>query len=341
MRILFLGGTGIISTACAALALDRGHEVWLMNRGQRSAATGRAHTLVADVRDEAQARSALGERTWDVVVDFLAFKPEDVERDLRLFRGRAGQFFFISSASAYQRPLAHYLVTESTPLVNPLWDYSRDKIACEDRLLRALRDEAFPAVIIRPSLTFGDTQVTLAVNSWQRSYTVVDRMRRGQPVIVPGDGTSLWTITHNSDFAKGLVGLFGCAQAIGHAFHITSDEVQTWDQYYRAVAAAAGVSRPDLVHIATDFIGACLPGEVGSLAGDKATSVVLDNTKIKRFVPDFLATTRFRDGIERTLAWFDADPARRLVDEEANRKWDRVLAAYQVGLAAAAREFPR
>jgi nucleoside-diphosphate-sugar epimerase len=341
MRILFLGGTGIISTACTALALERGHEVWLLNRGQRPRVEAGARTLVADVHDEAEARRALGDRTWDAVVDFVAFKPEDVERDLRLFRSRTGQFFFISSASAYQRPLGHYLVTESTPLANPLWEYSRDKIACEDRLLRALREEAFPAVIVRPSLTFGDTQITLAINSWQKSYTVVDRMRRGQPVIVPGDGSSLWTITHNTDFAKGLVGLFGCAQAIGHAFHITSDEVQTWDQYYLAVAAAAGVSRPHLAHIATDFLGACLPGEVGSLAGDKSTSIVCDNTKIKRFVQGFVATTRFREGIERTLAWFDADPARRLVDDDANRKWDRVLAAYQVGLDAAARAFPR
>jgi nucleoside-diphosphate-sugar epimerase len=339
MRILFIGGTGILSTACVDLALARGHEVVLCNRGQRASAPAGAKVVVADVRDEAAAAAALGGRTWDAVVDFIAFRPDDIERDLRLFRGRTAQFVFISSASAYQRPSSHYLVTESTPLVNPFWGYSRDKIACEDRLTRALREEAFPATIVRPSLTYGDTQVAVAVNSWERSYTAVDRMRRGLPVIVPGDGSSLWTLTHSTDFAKGLVGLLGHPQAIGHAFHITSDEVLTWDQCYLAVAAAAGVSAPKLVHIASDFIAACLPEATGGLIGDKSTSVVFDNTKIKRFVPDYLATTGFRDGIERTLAWFDADPARRLIDEAASEKWDRLIAAYERGLEAARREF--
>lgn len=339
MRILFIGGTGIISTACADLALARGHEVFLCNRGQRGTAPAGTQIVVSDIRDEAAAAAALGSRTWDVVVDFIAYTPDDVERDLRLFRGRTGQFVFISSASAYQRPSTHYLVTESTPLANPFWEYSRNKIACEERLLRALREEGFPATIVRPSLTYGDTQIPLAVNSWQRSFTAVDRMRRGLPVIVPGDGSSLWTFTHNTDFAKGFVGLLGHPQAIGHAFHITSDEVLTWDQGYLAVAAAAGVSAPKLIHIASDFIAACLPEANGSLIGDKSTSVVFDNTKIKRFVPDFVATTRFRDGVEATIAWFDADPARRLIDEDANREWDRLIATYQRGLDAARREF--
>ncbi|MGA2450426.1 MAG: SDR family oxidoreductase [Polyangiaceae bacterium] len=339
MRILFIGGTGILSRACTELALARGHDVYVLNRGQRSEVPEGARALVADVHEDAAVRSALGARTWDAVVDFIAFTPEDIERDLSLFRGSTAAYVFISSASAYQRPCSHYLVTESTPLANPFWSYSRDKIACEERLTRALRDERFPAVIVRPSLTFGDTQITLAINSWQKSYTVVDRMRRGLAVIVPGDGTSLWTITHNTDFAKGLVGLLGCSQAIGHAFHITSDEVQTWDQYYRAVAAAAGVSDPKLVHIATDFIADCLPDMAAGLLGDKATSVVMDNTKIKRFVPDFAATMRFRDGMERTLRWFDGDASRRVVDDEANRRYDRLLSAYARGLDLAKREF--
>jgi nucleoside-diphosphate-sugar epimerase len=339
MRILFIGGTGIISMACTSLALARGHEVFLLNRGERAAAPTGAKPLAADIRDEGAAAAALDGRTWDAVVDFIAFTPDDIERDLRLFRGRTAQFVFISSASAYQRPPTHHLVTESTPLANPFWDYSRNKIACEDLLTRALREEAFPSTIVRPSLTYGDTQVTLAVNSWERSFTVVDRMRRGLPVIVPGDGSSLWTFTHNSDFAKGLVGLLGHPQAIGHAFHITSDEVLTWDQGYLAVAAAAGVPAPNLVHIASDFISACLPELMGSLIGDKATSVVFDNSKIKRFVPDFVATTRFRDGVARTMAWFDADPARRIIDDDANQKWDRLIAAYQRGLLAAKGDF--
>jgi nucleoside-diphosphate-sugar epimerase len=339
MRVLFIGGTGIISTACTELALARGHEVFLLNRGQRSVVPDGAVSITADLREEGATAQALQDRSWDVVVDFVAFTPTDIERDLRLFRGRAEQFVFISSASAYQRPVSHYLVTESTPLANPYWDYSRNKIACEERLLRAFREEAFPAVIIRPSLTYGDTQITLAVNSWQKSYTVVDRMRRGLPVIVPGDGTSLWTITHNSDFAKGLLGLLGNPQAKGHAFHITSDEVLSWDQLYRAVAQAAGVQYPNLIHIASDFISACLPGEQGSLLGDKSTSVVMDNAKIKRFVPGFQATVPFREGVSRTLAWFDADPARRIVDEEANADYDRLIAAYNEGLEAARRVF--
>jgi nucleoside-diphosphate-sugar epimerase len=341
MRVLFIGGTGIISTACVELALARGHEVHVLNRGRRAAPPPGVHAHTADLADEAAVRRELGHTGWDSVVDFLAFVPADVERDLRLFRGRTGQLVFISSASAYQKPVTHYLVTESTPLANPYWEYSRNKIACEERLLAAHREEGFPVVIVRPSHTYGETQIPLAVSSWERSYTVVDRMRRGLPVIVPGDGTSLWTLTHNTDFAKGLVGLLGCSQAFGHAFHITSDEVLSWNQVYQAVAEAAGVARPELVHVAADFIVACQPDAAGGLLGDKSTAVVFDNTKIKRFVPGYLATTRFQDGIRRTLAWFDADPGRRLVDEAFNREHDRILAAYRAGLDAARREFGR
>lgn len=341
MRILFIGGTGNISSACASLAIARGHELYLLNRGQRGSLPAGAKSIIADLHDEKATAAALADRSWDAVVNFIAFTPEDVERDLRLFSGRTAQYLFISSASAYQRPALSYLVTESTPLVNPFWDYSRNKIACEDRLMRALRETAFPAVIIRPSLTYGDTQIALVVNSWQKSFTIVDRMRRGQPVIVPGDGNSLWTITHNTDFARGLVGLLGHAQATGHAFHITSDEVLTWDQCYRTVAAAAGVAEPQFVHIPSDFIVACLPEMTGTLLGDKGTSTVFDNSKIKRFVPDFAATTPLREGIARTIAWFDADPARQVIDHEANAKWDRLIAAYHRGLDAARRDFGR
>ncbi len=341
MRLLLLGGTGIISSACTRLALERGHDVCLLNRGQRSAAPPAATCLVADLQDEAATAAVLGDRTWDAVVNFVAFRPADIERDLRLFRGRTAQYVFISSASAYQRPVGHYLVTESTPLANPFWEYSREKIACEDRLIRAYREEAFPITVIRPSLTYGETMIPLAINCWLKPWTVVDRLRRGLPVAVPGDGTSLWTLTHNSDLARGLVGLLGHRQAIGHAFHITSDEVLSWNQCYEAVAEAAGVDRPRLVHMASDFITACLPEMTGTLLGDKATSVVLDNTKIKRFVPDFVATTRFREGVARSIAWFDADPARQQVDPDFNRTWDRLIAAYQRGLDAARVEFGR
>lgn len=339
MKVLFIGGSGIISTACTQLAAERGIDLTLLNRGRRAAELPKGvKTLAADIEDENGVAQALGGASYDAVVDWIAFTPAQIERDIRLFRGRTRQFVFISSASAYQRPVSHYLITESTPLANPFWDYSRNKIACEERLTRACREEGFPIVMIRPSLTYGDTQITLAVNSWAKSYTVVDRMRRGKKVIVPGDGSSLWTITHNSDFAKGLVGLLGNPQTIGHAFHITSDEVMCWDQYYSIVAEAAG-AEPKLIHMTSDFLAACQPEELGSLTGDKSSSVVFDNSKIRRFVPDYRATVPFAQGVRRTLAWFDADPARRQIDEEANAAWDRLIEAYEAGMADAIRRF--
>ena len=339
MKVLFIGGTGLISTASTALALQQGIDLWLLNRGQSAPLPVGAKALTADLGDPAALQTALAGHTWDAVVQWVGFVPADIERDLTLFRKRTKQYLFISSASAYQKPVTHYLITESTPLANPYWDYSRQKIACEERLLRAVREEDFPAVIVRPSLTYGDTQVPLAINSWEKSWTAVDRMRRGLPLIVPGDGSSLWTITHNTDFAQGLVGLLGHAQAIGHAFHITSDEVLTWNQIYRQTAEAAGVDAPNLVHIATDFVTACLPDQQGGLEGDKAVSAVFDNTKIKRFVPGFVARTLFAEGIRRTVAWFDAEPSRRRIDAAATAAWDKLIAAYEHGLAAAKKDF--
>ncbi len=339
MRVLFIGGTGIISTASTALAAARGIELTLATRGRRAAALpAGVKTLAVDMEDEAGAARVFSELQFDAVVDWIAFTPEQIERDLRLFRGRTRQYVFISSASAYQRPVADYLITEGTPLGNPFWDYSRQKIACEERLMRAWREEGFPVTIVRPSLTYGETQVTLVMNSWAKSFTAIDRMRRGQKVIVPGDGSSLWVITHNTDFAKGLVGLLGHEQAAGQAFHITSDEVLTWDQFYRIAGAAAGVEAK-LVHIPSDFIAACLPDKRGSLLGDKGSSVVFDNSKIKRFVPDFRATMSFGEGIRRTIAWFDGDAARREIDDEANAQWDKLIAAYERGMNAAVKEF--
>ena len=337
MKVLFIGGTGIISTACTRLAAERGIELTLLRRGQRAASLpDSVHTIVADISDEAAVREAVSGRKFDAVVDWIAFTPDQVERDIRLFRDRTDQYIFISSASAYQKPLSHYLITESTPLANPYWQYSRDKIACEERLMREYRETGFPITIVRPSLTYGDTQIVLAVNSWQKSYTALDRMRRGKRVIVPGDGTSLWVVTHNSDFAHGLVGLLGASQAIGHAFHITSDEVLTWDQIYTMTAHAAGVE-PRIVHIASDYLGACMPDLVGSLTGDKSSSVVFDNSKIKRFVPGYCAKVRFEEGVKRTVEWFDAEAERRVIDEEANSAWDRIIDGYEKGLEEAIR----
>jgi nucleoside-diphosphate-sugar epimerase len=338
MKILFIGGTGIISAACTELAARRGYEVTLLSRGQHvMPLPAGVKTLVADVNDPALGRR-LGQERFDAVVDWVAFTPADIERDLQLFRGRTRQFLFISSASAYQKPQTHYLMTESTPLANPHWDYSRNKIACEERLLQAYRDEGFPATIVRPSLTYGATQIPLVLNSWARPWTAVDRMLRGRKLVVPGDGTSLWVVTHNSDFAKGLVGLLGHAQSIGQAFHITSDEVLTWDQMFRIVGAAVGIE-PQLVHIPSDFIVACVPEKRGTLLGDKSVSVVFDNSKIKRFVPGYCATTSFAEGIGQAVTWFDADASRKEIDEPVNAMTDRMIAAYEKGLEDAARSF--
>lgn len=340
MKVLFLGGTGVISTACTELAVARGLEVSLLNRSGRAEVAG-ARALRADIDRPVDASAALEGRTWDVVVDFLSFTPAQIEQRLALFRGRTAQFVFISSASAYQKPQrGHFLITESTPLANPFWDYSRGKIAAEDRLTRALREENFPVTIVRPSLTYGDRVVPLPMNSWLKSYTAIARLRSGRPLIIPGDGLARWTITHNTDFAKGLVGLLGNSGAIGHAFHITSDEAPTWDEIHASTAEAAGVARPKFIHLASDFIAACLPEKAGSLLGDKAHTAIFDTTKIKRFVPDFSATTRYRDGIARTIAAFDADPSRRQIDVEFDQKCDRLIAAYERGLAAAVKEFP-
>jgi nucleoside-diphosphate-sugar epimerase len=338
MKILFLGGTGVISTACTTLAAGRGMDVTLLTRGQHaSQLPAGVRTLIADANDPSLIEKLDGE-SFDAVVDWIAFTPADIERDLKLFRGRTRQFVFISSASAYQKPQTHYLISESTPLANPYWDYSRNKIACEERLMAAYRDQGFPVTIVRPSLTYGESLIPLVLNSWERSYTAVDRMIRGQKLIVPGDGTSLWVITHNSDFAKGLVGLLGHQQAIGHTFHITSDEVLTWDQMFRTVGDAVGVE-PQLVHISSDFIAACLPEKKGTLIGDKSVSVVFDNSKVKRFVPEYRATTSFAEGIRRSLAWFNADAARKQIDSQVNAAMDKLIGLYEKGMSEAVRSF--
>jgi nucleoside-diphosphate-sugar epimerase len=338
MKILFIGGSGIISRAVTQQTIAAGHELWLLNRGQHRPVEG-ARSLRADIAGRESLNAALRGHHWDVVVDWIAFAPADVQRDIALFRESARQYIFISSASIYQKPLEHYRITEETPRVNPYWDYSRNKIACEDELMAAHRASGFPVTIVRPSLTYGEDQVPLALNAWTQSWTLVERLRRGAPVIVPGDGNSLWTITHNTDLARGLIGLFGNPAAIGEAFHITSDEVLTWNQIFRQAAAAAGVAEPQLVHMTSEFIISCLPALEGSLLGDKAVSAVFDNSKIKRFVPGFAARVPFAEGIKQTIAWFDADPERKVVDAETNRRLDRLIAAYTAGAALARKSF--
>jgi len=334
MKVLFVGGTGVISTACTRLAAERGIELYLLNRGQRAAEVlGGVELIVGDIRKPDDIALALENHTWDVVVNWINFVTEDVERDIALFAGKTNQYIFISSASVYQKPVSHYLISEATPLANPYWQYARNKIASEERLLQEYRQNGFPVTIVRPSLTYGDTLIPLAVGSWNKPWTVVDRMLRGEKIIVPGDGRSLWVTTHNSDFAKGLVGLLGHAQAIGHAFHITSDEVLTWDQHYQIVARTVGVEA-NIVHIPTEFLMAFDPGAEGNLLGDKAWSAVFDNTKLKTFVPDYVATTTFAQGMERTIACFKDEPAMQGIDEEFNALCDKIIAAYESGLPA-------
>ena len=323
MKALFIGGTGNISSACVELALSRGIEVTLLNRGTsgRPVPNG-AQVLHGDIRDPQAVQAALGSRSFDVVADFVAFTPEHIETDLELFRGRTGQYIFISSASAYQTPPAILPVTESTVLDNPYWEYSRNKAACEERLVRAYREEKFPITIVRPSHTYSAPYVPI-----DGGWTAIDRMLRGEPVIVHGDGTSLWTLTHASDFAKGFVGLMGNAHAIGESFHITSDEWLTWNQIHEILAAAAGV-KATLVHVPSDLIAAYEPIWGESLLGDKTHSFILDNSKVKQLVPDFICTTPFSRGAEEIIAWHMADPARQRVDPAFNALCDWILQAY-------------
>lgn len=332
MKILFIGGTGNISGACSRLALKQGHELYLLNRGKTvSPGLDQAQTIVADINDAEAVRRALKGMTFDAVVNFIAFTPVELQRDIDLFGNIAGQYIFISSASAYQKPVSHPVITESTPLANPYWDYSRDKIACEDLLMKAYRETGFPVTIVRPSHTY-ETVIPVAIGSWE-DYTIVDRMKKGLPVLVHGDGTSLWTITHSEDFAKGFNGLLGHQQVIGHSFHITSDELLNWNQIYQAVAEAAG-TEANLVHVPSDFI--CREADRigqewmrGNLFGDKGNSVIFDNTKIKTFVPGYVATIPFRQGIRRTVEWFEADPSRMVISDDNNRLIDIVIKAFR------------
>jgi nucleoside-diphosphate-sugar epimerase len=325
MKVLFIGGTGNISTSVSRLCIERGIDLYLFNRGMRKVDIPKAKTLQGDITQPNRVASVLEKHHWDVVVDWIAFRVEDIERDLHLFRHKTKQYVFISSASAYQKPPSHPVITESTPLSNPFWEYSRNKIACEERLNRSYRDEDFPITIVRPSLTY-DTVIPVAIGGWTE-YTIIDRIKRGKQIIVHGDGTSLWTVTHAEDFAKGFVGLLGHHQAIGHAFQITSDEILTWDQIYHGVAEAAGYEA-NIVHVPSDFIVQCEPSLEGSLIGDKSWSVIFDNTKIRRFVPDFKATIPFGQGIRRSLAWFEADPTRQVIRQETNDMMDKILRMY-------------
>ena len=334
MKLLFIGGTGLISSACSDLAVARGHELFILNRSlsTKYPPPDGSTVLQADIHaDESALATTLAGHRFDAVVDFIAYTPDDIERDIRLFRDRAGQFVFISSASAYQKPVRNYWITEETPLENPFWQYSRDKITCENRLMQVYREHGFPMTIVRPSHTYGPTQIPSSVGSWTHPWTLIDRMKRGQKVIIPGDGTSLWVLTWNADFAKGLVGLLGNQKAIGEAFQITSDEVLSWNQIWLEVYQALGLE-PHIVHIPSDLIAEYWPNAAGSLIGDKSNSVAFDNSKIKGFVPDYSCDVTWADGLRRALAWFEAHPEFQTIEHEMNPLWDRIITAYERAL---------
>jgi nucleoside-diphosphate-sugar epimerase len=334
MRVLFLGGTGNISIAATRLLAERGADLAVLNRGQSDVLLpDGVRRIRGDIRDRASVADALRGEEFDVVVDWVAFVPEHVELDIELFGGGISQYVFISSATVYRKPSPFFPLVEEAPLGNPDWKYARDKIACEERLRREHEENGFPATIVRPSHTYGENWIPTALAG--QDYTVVDRMLRGKNVIVHDDGESLWTMTHNTDFARAFAGILGNADAVGESFHITSDEALTWNRITETIAAAAGLE-PHIVHIPSDFIAAIDPELGEGLLGDKAHSLVFDNTKIKRFVPDFEAVVPFAEGIARSLAWFDADPARKVVDEERNALLDRIVAAYEAASPTAA-----
>ncbi len=326
MKVLFIGGTGTISSACTRLALEQGVELYLFNRGQTSTdLPAGAHLLQGDINNRDEAEGLLKGHTFDAVVDWIAFGVEQVERDIELFSERTGQYVFISSASVYQKPVAHYRIDEGTPLANPFWKYSRKKIACEDRLMREYRDNGFPITIVRPSHTYSPSRLPTAIGG---GPNVIARLRTGKKLIVHGDGESLWVMTHNTDFAKAFNGLLAHPKAIGNAYQITSDEVLTWNQIYAILGTAAG-AEPQLVHIPSDFINHHDPATGAGLLGDKACSVVFDNSKIKELVPGYTATVPFSQGAKECVAWLDADPQRAQIDKEKEAMMDRVITAYE------------
>jgi nucleoside-diphosphate-sugar epimerase len=329
MKALFIGGTGNISISVSKLAVERGFELYLLNRGKQDVVIDGAIQVTADINKPDEVAAALGKHEFDVVVNWIAYQEHEVARDIELFKGRCKQYIFIGTASSYQKPPVHPIVTESTPLINPHWQYSRNKIACEERLVRAYREEGFPIVLMRPSHTY-DTRIPVGVGNWA-SYVIPERMLQGKPVIVHGDGTSLWTLTHSEDFAKGFVPLMGNPHTIGHDFHITSDFILTWNQVYEQMADALGV-KANVVHIPSEFIAKIDPDTGAGLLGDKMHCAIFDNSKIKRFVPDYVATIPFNVGIRRTFAWFQADAKRMEVAPKDHEQIERIIKAYEGAL---------
>ena len=337
MKVLFIGGTGTISGAISKRVLELGWELWLLNRSGCPAAgkalAGNCHYIQCDVNSEREAEEKLAGLTFDVVADFIAYNPAQVERDYRLFRDRTSQYIFISSASVYQKPASSFKTNEATPLANPFWEYSRQKIACEEFLVKVYRETDFPVTIVRPSHTYDERKIPLGVHGAKGSWQVARRIIEGKPVIIHGDGTSLWAMTHAKDFARAFTGIMGNIHARGEAVQITSDETLTWNQIYAAIAGALG--KPlKAVHVATEFLAAAGPYDfTGSLTGDKANSVEFDNTKLKRLVPDFTPRIRFDEGVKETIAYILAHPECQAEDPEFDTWCDRIIAAREKALA--------
>lgn len=327
MKVLFIGGTGNISTSCSFLTLEKGIDLYHLNRGVTKEEIPGVISIKADIHNKEETLKAIRDHDFDVVVDWIAFTPDDVKRDYEIFKGKVKQFIFISSASAYQKPLRDPRITESTPLANTVWKYSQNKIACEDYLLQKYREEGFPITIVRPSHTYRNV-FPVAVGDW-RGYWLIDRIKNRKKIVVHGDGTSLWVLTHSEDFAKGFVGLLGNIHAIGHAFHITSDELLTWNQIYEIIADTVGM-KANLIHIPSDFIMKYDSEAGAGLWGDKAYSVIFDNTKIKTFVPEFKATIPFTEGIKKVLNWFDKDETWKKLNPKDDEYMDNLINSYRI-----------
>lgn len=332
MKALFIGGTGTISTAVSKLAIEKGWELYLLNRGNNSAKVPKgAKVIVADINDEDAVAELVKDIKFDVVADFIGYVPAHIERDIRLFSNKTKQFIFISSASAYQKPLSYYKINESTPLSNPYWEYSRNKIACEELFMSEYRKNGFPITIVRPSHTYSEEKIPVAIHGSKGSWQVIDRIMKGKPVIIPGDGTSLWTLTYNTDFAKAFVQIMGNSGAIGEAVHITSDEVLTWNKIYDCIGEALNVE-VNKMHVATDFLVKCNSDLEGGLLGDKSNCTLFDNSKIKRLAPDFVATVRFDDGIKKCIEYVLSHSELQTADEEFDLFCDRVIEAQEKAL---------
>ena len=330
MRILMIGGTGTISMAITRRLAERGEELYLLNRGTRSAELPEnVNTIVADISDEEETARKLSGMEFDAVCEFIGFVPEQVERDYRLFKDKTKQYIYISSASAYHKPVRSYLINEGTALANPYWQYSRDKIACEDFLMKMYRENGFPVTIVRPSHTYDERSVPLGVHGKNGSWQVIRRMLDGKPVIIHGDGSSLWTMTFNTDFALGYCGLIGNPHAIGEAFQIMSDETLTWDQIYQTIANVLGVELK-AYHVSSEFLAAVSDSDyTGSLTGDKSCSVVFDTSKLKKAVPEFKATVHFEQGVRMAIEHILAHPELQIEDPEFDAWCDRVIAALE------------